>query len=210
MVKSNISPNMSKDYQSNQGNANSYSNINNQNQHSVRANNMGNSNSNGIKVSALFFIFTVIAILVAGIFIYQYVENQKEIKRLKDPQYISELQDKQMKEVLDKIEQHVLITDSEKQSATIATIVDIESLKNENAEFYKNAQNGDRLIVFPTRAFIYRDTVDRIVNAASPIINPNQQKSNSVNSDEPETDQQNQPEGEEDDVEDDEVVTDSN
>ncbi len=172
-------------YQPNQsGNNNAYMNSANQNQYNSANNNDRNSDDGSKILASFFFILTVIAIFVAGIFIYQYVENQEEIKKLKDPQYISELQDKQMKDVLDKIEKHVLITDSEKQSVTIATIVDIESLKNENAEFYKSANNGDRLVVFPTRAFIYRDSLDRIINAASPIINPNKSQSSTDNNEE--------------------------
>lgn len=46
---------------------------------------------------------------------------------------------------------------------TVATIVDVEALKSRN-EFYKNAKNGDHLIVTPTRAVLYDPDKDVILD----------------------------------------------
>lgn len=46
---------------------------------------------------------------------------------------------------------------------TVATIVDVEVLRKQN-EFYNRAENGDSLIVTPTRAILYSSKNKRIID----------------------------------------------
>lgn len=46
---------------------------------------------------------------------------------------------------------------------TVATIVDVESLRKQN-DFYKQAENGDFLVVWPTRAVLYRKSANKIID----------------------------------------------
>lgn len=46
---------------------------------------------------------------------------------------------------------------------TVAAIVDVEKLRERN-DFYKKAENGDFLIVTPTRAVLYDPDADRILD----------------------------------------------
>lgn len=67
----------------------------------------------------------------------------------------------QAKAIIDKVKAHIDIpTDVE---PTVATIVDVEALKSRN-DFYKNAKNGDHLIVTPTRAILYSPDADKILD----------------------------------------------
>lgn len=50
------------------------------------------------------------------------------------------------------------------EEASVATLVDIESLKETNPEFYKDAEVDDKLIVFSDKAIIYRESEDLIIN----------------------------------------------
>lgn len=52
------------------------------------------------------------------------------------------------------------------EAPTIGEINDIETLKKGNPEFYKNAQKGDKLILFKELAVIYRETLNLIVSIA--------------------------------------------
>jgi hypothetical protein len=52
------------------------------------------------------------------------------------------------------------------EQPTIAQIVDIKSLQDQNPSFYQFAQNGDTVLVFSTRAVIYRRSEGKIVNIA--------------------------------------------
>lgn len=70
--------------------------------------------------------------------------------------------------VLDSLKKRLLI--GETDAPTVARVEDPEKLKKSNAEFYKDIQKGDYLIIYPKRAIIYRETNDQIINVA-PIIN---------------------------------------
>ncbi len=63
----------------------------------------------------------------------------------------------------------VLYTESEEQP-TVARIEEPAVLQDANPEFYKNAQAGDYLILYPQRAVIFRESENRVINVA-PIIN---------------------------------------
>lgn len=67
-------------------------------------------------------------------------------------------------EVTTNVKQLVNVEEDEK--INVARIDNIETLKAENANFYKNAQNGQYLVVFPKsqRVVIYDKTENRIVN----------------------------------------------
>jgi hypothetical protein len=65
------------------------------------------------------------------------------------------------KAIVDEVRLHIDIpTDSE---PTVATIVDVKKLQAQNP-FYAKAQNGDYLIVTPTRAILYSTTEEKIID----------------------------------------------
>ncbi len=67
----------------------------------------------------------------------------------------------QAKAIIERVRKHIQIpTDVE---PTVATIVDVNALKSTN-DFYKNAKNGDNLIVTPTRAILYDPDKDMIID----------------------------------------------
>lgn len=55
---------------------------------------------------------------------------------------------------------------------TVATIVDVEKLRAQNA-FYNKAENGDYLVVTPTRAILFDDDRGVIVDVVPVQIEPN-------------------------------------
>lgn len=65
------------------------------------------------------------------------------------------------KAIIDKVKKHINIPSD--VEPTVATIVDVEALKSRN-DFYKNAKNGDHLIVTPTRAILYDPDTDMILD----------------------------------------------
>lgn len=65
------------------------------------------------------------------------------------------------KAIIDKVKKHIEIPSD--VEPTVATIVDVEALKSRN-DFYKNAKNGDHLIVTPTRAILYDPDTDMILD----------------------------------------------
>lgn len=53
---------------------------------------------------------------------------------------------------------------------TIATVEDIETLETESPLIYKDAQNGDIVLIYSKKMYIYRESEDKIINIV-PIAN---------------------------------------
>ena len=81
-----------------------------------------------------------------------------------DPQNIAKA-----KEIIEKVRRHMEIPTN--PEPTVATIVDVNALKSKN-DFYKNAKNGDNLIVTPTRAILYDPDKDVIIDVVPVQLEP--------------------------------------
>lgn len=81
------------------------------------------------------------------------------------------------KEIVDKVRKHIVIPTA--IEPTVATIVDVETLKSRN-EFYKDAKNGDNLIVTPTRAILYDPDRDIILDVVPVQLTPQAASSSAV------------------------------
>ncbi len=72
--------------------------------------------------------------------------------------------EKQNREILKKVAKLTKI--DEQEQALIITIKDADSLRSANklsAEIYKDAKNGDKVILFPKKIIIYRENENRII-----------------------------------------------
>jgi len=76
--------------------------------------------------------------------------------------------EEQAKTTVSKIKQILLVEGTE--DPAVAEIKDVETVKKSNPEFYKNADNGDKLVVYSYRAIIFRESANQIINVA-PIVN---------------------------------------
>ena len=109
----------------------------------------------------------VIAIVLSGYYLLsnpsiQTDEGQKQTEINAIPQ----LDEKQVQEIVTQIEKVTPVKKDEKP--VITEIVDVENLKKTNA-FYKDAQNGDKLIVFAQdkKVIIYRPSTNQVINIAA-------------------------------------------
>lgn len=109
----------------------------------------------------LFVVFLVIAGLLATTG-YFYNEYQK-IK--KNPDLVSK---EEVKTVTDTIKRYMDLPGDEEP--TLATITDKEKLKDQ--DFFKNAQNGDKVLVYTTakKAILYRPSTGRVIEFAPLIL----------------------------------------
>ncbi len=119
-------------------------------------------------------ILSIVALAIVGYYGYTFKQEYDRIASenasLKDPTKNAEVQQQQVKDIVEKLGKVLKIDDTDKQPA-VATITDVEKLKTSQPEFYKNAEKDDYLIVYPNRAIIYREQIGQIINIA-PIIQP--------------------------------------
>lgn len=131
-------------------------------------------NTNWKSIFITVFILLLVA-AIAGVGWYAYrreMDYQRVIQEKNDPVALQQSQERQAQEIVDGLKTVLLIEDEANQPA-VATVTDPEKLRESQPEFYKNAEEGDYLIVYPNRAIIFRSSQKKIINIA-PIIQPPQ------------------------------------
>ncbi|MBU1348912.1 hypothetical protein KJ781_02490, partial [Patescibacteria group bacterium] len=68
-------------------------------------------------------------------------------------------------ELVNRLSQQIPVPAGE--SPTVATIEDIDTLRSQNPEFYKEAENGDRLLVWSNTAILYSSKLEKVLNVLS-------------------------------------------
>jgi hypothetical protein len=116
----------------------------------------------------------------AGYFAYDYLTSQGVLDKINDPEYVSQLQEQQIENTLADLREIMLLPD---EQPTIATLVDIEALKEENPEFYKNAKNGDLLVIYSEKAILFREEEGKIINVAPVFLEPTEGTTESTETD---------------------------
>lgn len=113
-------------------------------------------------------IICVLLVIVAGggfYFYTKYDQTKQEVEKLSTVQGQQELSKTQTQQLLEEMRSRIVLPDGE--DPVIATITDINQLKNN--EFYKDAKNDDRVIVYANakKAYIYRPSTKTIVNVGA-------------------------------------------
>ena len=110
----------------------------------------------------LITVLILIVLLIIAVFAYQkYDELKKENQKLSNPQ---EAQRLETEILLERVAKHIEVPQGEQP--TVATVVDASKLKNQ--AFFKNAQNGDKVLLFAQakKAILYRPSTDKVVEVA--------------------------------------------
>ncbi|MBI3336643.1 hypothetical protein HYZ98_03715 [Candidatus Peregrinibacteria bacterium] len=122
------------------------------------------------------FLTTVLVIILVALVVVldtrrRQVEGQlKDLSVQMDQLAPQRQQNEQLvKQILVKVKRHMALPgDAE---PTVATIVDVEALRAQNS-FYQSAENGDHLIVTPTRAILYDPDKDIILDVVPVQLKP--------------------------------------
>jgi cytoskeletal protein RodZ len=128
----------------------------------------GKSKKFKITKESLLIIIIILLLIALGGIGYLYMTEKK---RAENPTQVATEEAQKVKDNVGK-----LIMLDESEEPTIATIIDIEALKTENPEFYKDASNGDKLLVYSQRAIIYNQEKNIIVNVAPVIRQPGEEE----------------------------------
>ncbi|MFA7315117.1 MAG: hypothetical protein WC025_04305 [Candidatus Magasanikbacteria bacterium] len=117
-----------------------------------------------IIICSLFFLLLLASIY----FLFSYLKAQKELKYLKDPA---------AQEAVTKVENEKLINTVGKlielpvnEEPIIGTVQDAEALARDQ-QFFANAKNGDRVLIYKNTAVIYRPEINKLINMGPVYIN---------------------------------------
>ena len=119
-----------------------------------------------VNLSKKQLISLIVAVLVVGGLIggatvmNRYNALKEENKRLSNPQEAARLEANRLKDEV------AAIYELPNETPTIATVVDATKLKDQ--AFFANAQNGDRVLMFPQakKAILYRPSTKKIIEVA--------------------------------------------
>lgn len=117
-----------------------------------------NNSAHGV----IIFLLAVLIVL-QGIQVY-YVMNPATQPVVQGITKEAQKQQKEHKELLEKVSKHTEVKENEQ--ALIVSVDNVKKLQEANplnAEIYKDAQDGDRVIGFQDRMIIYRESEDKII-----------------------------------------------
>jgi hypothetical protein len=119
-----------------------------------------------VKPVFIFVIFVVMLLSAAYLYIKNGMDEQKVQTTATSTQMVNQQPENvQPQTLLDKLKKHLLVTETD--IPYIATITNVSLVKEKNPDFYANASDGDKVIVWKDRAVIYSESQDRIVAVAT-------------------------------------------
>lgn len=126
-------------------------------------------------VKPVFVFVLFVAMLLSAVYLYIKNGNDEKARQLvgkpqeqqQDAGTIQPSTDLQAapETLIDKVKKHLIVT--EEDVPYIATITNINLVREKNQDFYANAEDGDKVIVWKDRAVIYSEKKDRIVTVAT-------------------------------------------
>lgn len=105
--------------------------------------------------------------LLASLYV-KYLNLKKEINYLQDPQAQQAKIERETQELVAQVGKLMVLPEGE---PTVATVVDAEALAKEQ-EFFKDAKNGDKVLIYKDKAILFNVGESRIVNVG-PVFSTN-------------------------------------
>lgn len=103
-------------------------------------------------------IALVVFIVLAAIFVFNYIQTRNELNRAANPEKVAQ---EQAADLSGEVSKYLELPQGE--TPTVATVSDVEKLKDQ--AFFKNAQNGDQVLIYSNagRAVLYRPSTKKII-----------------------------------------------
>lgn len=125
--------------------------------------------------TTMLLFFVIVGLGVGMFFIYrEYLKTRQEVEALKDPSVYAQKMEEEDQKVVEDLSNIMLLPDEEFE---VQTILEPEKAKEELGEFFKDAQSGDKLIIFKSKAVLYRHEQNLIVNVGPIIQAPSEEGS---------------------------------
>lgn len=117
------------------------------------------------KAFPLLVVLALVGLGGAGYFYYQYTKVQKEIQTIRtDPTTLQNLAKEEAKKLVSDVGKLIALPEGEEP--TVATITDIEKLKDQ--PFFQRAKNGDKVLIYTNakKAFLFDPKANKIIDVA--------------------------------------------
>lgn len=101
------------------------------------------------------FLWILFLLTLAGL-----VYSQYQLYLLKDPNAQQKAADERLKSIVSKVSKLIVLPDEAPQ---VLTLQDVDKLKATQL-FFKDAQNGDIVLVYSSTAIIYSESKNKIIN----------------------------------------------
>jgi len=125
-----------------------------------------------VKKGNLTIILLILIFIISGIFVYlRFNKLNNELNEYKTLSNSGDIEQEMVRQVLNKVDELIILPD---EQPTVAAITNTSGLIKENPSFYKNAVDGDILIIYSSKAILYRESDNIIVNVAPVFIEPSQ------------------------------------
>lgn len=111
-------------------------------------------------------IATLLLLITLVIFTILFLQERAKVRNLTSA-------NREIEKIINQAGQLIILPRDLKPN--IATIENVEKLKEKEPNFYKNAENGDKLLLYPNQVILYSPKRNIIVNVA-PIIPENQKE----------------------------------
>lgn len=125
------------------------------------------------KAKWLIGLLLVVIIALVGATGYMYWEFRQakiEIDKALNP---AEMQQATLDKILNDLRS--IVSNLPDEEPSVASIIDVEKLREQNPEFYRDAKDGYKLVVYTDRAIIFDDINKKVVNMIPLQQDPNQQ-----------------------------------
>lgn len=116
-------------------------------------------------VSRLTLILFVLFVVAVAAFVWSFVNYQNTKSQLDSLQNGQAIPQKQLDKITRNVAKHMIVPEG---TPGVVVVKDITALASQ--AFFKNAQNGDVVLVYPEQAIIYSPKRDIIVNVG-PVVN---------------------------------------
>lgn len=107
----------------------------------------------------------VVATIVAGYFFYQYQKSQQAIQGIQaDPNSVQKAAQEEVGKLVAEVSK--LIELPQEEEPTVATVTDIEKLKDQ--PFFQRAKNGDKVLIYTNakKAILYSPSSKKVIEVA--------------------------------------------
>jgi hypothetical protein len=106
-------------------------------------------------------VLLVLAIIAFAWSFFSYQNAKQEIAYLTDPEAKEEINQQEVQRIVEKVNRLIVLPEDEQP--VVATITDAESLSTQQ-DFFLGASNGDKVVIYQSKAIIYSPSKDIIVN----------------------------------------------